>query len=106
MTDDQMADGQIGLGLNGQRPIGTGPNGRGGHLRQMTPRGSKVQPSLKWLTVILKFDLRVCKCTPVFMVILCDKVRMYEEIMTNDDNLESNLPTSSLLKMCSLYELN
>ena len=28
-----------------------------------------------------------------------DKVRMYEEIMTNDDNLESNLLTSSLLKM-------
>ena len=28
-----------------------------------------------------------------------DKVRMYKEIMTNDDNLESNLLTSSLLKM-------
>ena len=27
-----------------------------------------------------------------------DKVRMYKEIMTNDDNLESNLLTSSLLK--------
>ena len=27
---------------------------------------------------------------------------MYEEIMTNDDNLESNLLTSSLLKMCCL----
>ena len=26
---------------------------------------------------------------------------MYEEIMTNDDNLESNLPTSSLLKKTS-----
>ena len=30
-----------------------------------------------------------------------DKVRMYEEIMMNDDNLESNLPTSSLLKKMS-----
>ena len=31
-----------------------------------------------------------------------DKVRMYdEEIMTNDDNLESNLLTSSLLKKMS-----
>ena len=31
-----------------------------------------------------------------------DKVRMYEEeIMTNDDNLESNLLTSNLLKMTS-----
>ena len=34
-------------------------------------------------------------------------IKMYEEIMTNDDNLESNLLTSSLLKkMCSLYKLN
>ena len=30
-----------------------------------------------------------------------DKVRMYEEIMTNDDNLESNLLTSNLLKKTS-----
>ena len=29
--------------------------------------------------------------------IVSDKVWMYEEIMTNDDNLESNLLTSSLL---------
>ena len=35
---------------------------------------------------------------------VCDKVGMYEEIMTNDDNLESNLLTSSLLKM--LVQLN
>ena len=35
---------------------------------------------------------------------LSDKVRMYdEEIMTNDDNLESNLLTSSLLKMSGLH---
>ena len=31
-----------------------------------------------------------------------DKVRKYEEIMTNDDNLESNLLTSSLLKISVL----
>ena len=31
-----------------------------------------------------------------------DKVRMYEEIMMNDDNLESNLLTSSLLKTSGL----
>ena len=30
---------------------------------------------------------------------------MYEEIMMNDDNLESNLLTSSLLKMCSLVQV-
>ena len=36
---------------------------------------------------------------------LCDKVRMDEEIMTNDDSLESNLLTSSLLKMCSLVQV-
>ena len=29
----------------------------------------------------------------------------YREIMTNDDNLESNLPTSSLLKMCCLVQV-
>ena len=33
-----------------------------------------------------------------------DKVWMYEEMMMNDDNLESNLLTSSLLKICSLYK--
>ena len=30
---------------------------------------------------------------------------MYEEIMTNDDNLESNLLTSSLLEVCSLVQV-
>ena len=34
-----------------------------------------------------------------------DKVWMYEEMMKNDDNLESNLLTSSLLKIRSLYKL-
>ena len=29
---------------------------------------------------------------------------MYKEIMMNDDNLESNLLTSSLLKMCCLVQ--
>ena len=33
-----------------------------------------------------------------------DKVQMYKEIMTNDDSLESNLLTSSLLKMCYLVQ--
>ena len=33
-----------------------------------------------------------------------DKVRMYEEMMTIDDNVESSLLTSSLLKICSLYK--
>ena len=33
-----------------------------------------------------------------------DKVWMYEEMMTNDDDLESNLLTSSLLKIRSLYK--
>ena len=32
-----------------------------------------------------------------------DKVRV--EIMTNDDNLESNLLTSNLLKMCCLVQV-
>ena len=30
---------------------------------------------------------------------------MYEEVMMNHDNLESNLQTSSLLKMCSLLQV-
>ena len=34
-----------------------------------------------------------------------DKVRMYEEMMTNDDNnVESSLLTSNLLKIRSLYK--
>ena len=36
---------------------------------------------------------------------IIDEVQMYEEIMTNDDNLESNLLTSSLLKMCCLVQV-
>ena len=35
-------------------------------------------------------------------IVVYDKVRMYEEMMTNDDNLESNPLTSSLLKIRSL----
>ena len=38
-----------------------------------------------------------------FELIHTDKV-LYEEMMTNDDNLESNLLTSSLLKIHSLYK--
>ena len=33
-----------------------------------------------------------------------DKVSMYEEMMTNDDNVESSLLTSSLLKIHCLYK--
>ena len=40
-----------------------------------------------------------------FGYLILDKVRMYEEIMTNDDNLESNLLASSLLKRCLVYML-
>ena len=40
----------------------------------------------------------------IFQSNVTDKVWMYEEIMTNDDNLESDLPTSSLLKIRSLYK--
>ena len=36
----------------------------------------------------------------------CQYKVLHEEIMMNDDNLESNLLTSSLLKICSLYKLN
>ena len=43
-------------------------------------------------------------CNFIFSIRL-DKVRMYKEIMTNDDNLEYNLLTSSLLKMCCLVQV-
>ena len=33
-----------------------------------------------------------------------DKVYMYEEMMTNDDNVESSVLTSSLLKISCLYK--
>ena len=45
-------------------------------------------------------------CIHKVQLVSTDKVWMYEEIMMNDDNVESNLPTSSSLKMCSLYKLN
>ena len=32
-------------------------------------------------------------------------IKYDKEIMTNDDNLETNLLTSSLLKMCSLVQV-
>ena len=32
------------------------------------------------------------------MIMSTDKVCMYEEMMTNDDNLESNLLTSSFIE--------
>ena len=48
--------------------------------------------NLSWPKRLHKF---IEKCH-AFLTI--DKVRMYEEKMTNDDNLESNLLTSSLLK--------
>ena len=44
------------------------------------------------------------KVIDIFNTTIIDKVWMYEEIMMNDDNLESNLLTSSLLKTPSLYK--
>ena len=40
---------------------------------------------------------------PMVMKFGPDKVQIYEEIMTNDDNLESDLLTSNLLKMSGLH---
>ena len=37
-------------------------------------------------------------------VVKCDKVWMYEEMITNNDNLESSLLTSILLNIRSLYK--
>ena len=41
------------------------------------------------------------KCSAINFIL--DQVCMYEEMMTNNDNVESSLPTSNLLKICSLY---
>ena len=62
-------------------------------------------PSFVYLS---SFLMKASCCTTTsccFKSNLTDKVRMYEEIMTNDDNLESNLLTSSLLKMLVQVEL-
>ena len=59
--------------------------------------------SLKCLLFSFKKDYFIVAC--YFASVMFDKVWMYEEIMTNDDNLESNLLTSSLLKMLVQVEL-
>ena len=40
-------------------------------------------------------------CNLLITIMMSDKVQMYEEIMMNNDNLESNLLTSGLLKWTS-----
>ena len=48
------------------------------------------------------FGIHMHTCPPYMHIkylVILDKVRMYEEIMMNDDNLESSLLTSGLLKM-------
>ena len=47
-------------------------------------------------------SMRKVKCQKVS--IKNDKVCMYAEMMTNDDNVESSLLTSSLLKIRSMYK--
>ena len=39
----------------------------------------------------------------MYGALITDKVCMYEEMMTNNDSVESSLLTSNLLKICSLY---
>ena len=60
---------------------------------------NKDKDASEWLT---KFSLYK---KPFIMTFLSDTLPwMYKEIMMNDDNLESNLLTSSLLKIHSLYK--
>ena len=49
----------------------------------------------------LKFNIVMHSISLFFHI---DKVCMDEEMMTNDDNAESSLPTSSLLKIHSLHK--
>ena len=53
---------------------------------------------------MLTMTTTMTNATPMQML-TTDKVRMYEEIMTNDDNLESDLLTFSLLKRRLVYML-
>ena len=46
-----------------------------------------------------KMDLMMVAMLKMHKDMATNKVWMYKEIMTNDDNLESNLLTSSLLKI-------
>ena len=52
------------------------------------------------LDIETSYLVHICTYVPH----ICDKVWMYEEMMTNDDNVESSLLTSSLLKIHSLYK--
>ena len=56
--------------------------------------------------IILNIIYRAIWAGRTAYIITHDKVWMYEEIMTNDDNLESTLLTSSLLKCVLWYKLN
>ena len=69
---------------------------------------------MKCYVTWINSSFKTCYCVSCFIFyddpyqvifVEADKVRMYEEIMANNDNLESNLPTSSLLKMCCLVQV-
>ena len=56
-----MAEGHLGLGLNGRRPFGAGLNGLVGHLRPETSPGLKLPTQFQMADGDLKVpDLKVC----------------------------------------------
>ena len=55
---DEMADGHLGLGLNGRWPFGVGLNGQVDNLRPMTSPGLKLPTQSQMADDhILKFDI-------------------------------------------------
>ena len=67
-------------------------------------RAETIDASFLWIFNEMTRELLPCCQIKHNFTLKTDKVWMYEEIMTNDDNLESNLLTSILLKMHSLYK--
>ena len=55
---DEMADGHLGLGLNGQWPLGAGLNGQVDHFRLMMSPGLKLPTQSQMAdNHVLKFDI-------------------------------------------------
>ena len=57
---DQLADGHLGLGLNGGQPFGVGLDGRVGQLRPVTSPGLKLPTQSQMADEYLVSDIKVC----------------------------------------------
>ena len=75
------------------------------HVIEARTTAQHVQLVTELYLIFNKLDVSRLESRLSVFVIISSYIRTLS-IMTNDDNLESNLLTSSLLKMCSLYKLN